>query len=424
MNLEEARKIYWLKSYHKTLGDLLDEGYLNRSRLEWAAEKAWNPDLKEAAIAILESMKNVQEPSTPKGIEAQIQAPKSPLEIGISIDKARATLWPFSPHKGKNIGELLDTKQISLKDLGYAIENAWDNKVRQAAIALSLIRLEQVVKEPVPDAGFVNIVSGGRSYSEKEQVRLTFLQGIVFGFVLMLLIVLTILAFASNKGGATSDGRNFLEFISTPTGLISLIFVLAIYVFVLWLLVAIPEWISKRLDKIIEEHRFGQEGEEKTLQAIVQSLDGNWSVFQNVSLPGRNKADLDLVLVGPPGVWALEVKNFRGSYRNIGDKWEYRKGKNWNTSAKSPSQQALNNAVRLGNFLKADNINAFVIPIIIWANQESLLTIENPTVAIWQINRLSDELGNIWQTEKLSTTERKKIHQKLSMLCERQKEKK
>jgi hypothetical protein len=43
MGLEEARQIPWLSSRPKPLGELLDEGYLDPSRLEWAAEKAYNP---------------------------------------------------------------------------------------------------------------------------------------------------------------------------------------------------------------------------------------------------------------------------------------------------------------------------------------------------------------------------------------------
>ena len=46
MNLEEARKVYWLKNNHKTLGELLDEGILNQSKLELAAEKVKGETLK------------------------------------------------------------------------------------------------------------------------------------------------------------------------------------------------------------------------------------------------------------------------------------------------------------------------------------------------------------------------------------------
>lgn len=399
---------------------MLAEGILTKENLEWASKWAYNPALKQAAGVLLASMNESQEKVedlSPKEIN------KTPLEVGITIEKARSTIWPFSSHKGKTIGELLDGKQLSLKDLGFAIEHAFDNRVRQAATLLSLVRLEQVVKEPVPDAGFVNVVSGGRSYSERREVQLTFLQGIIFGFMFALLLVGSIWLFFNSRTGENSSGKTFAEIISTPAGIVAFIFVIGLFFFFSWLIGYIPEWISKRFDKAIEEHRFGQEGEERALQSIIQSLDGNWSVFQNVSLPGRNKSDLDLVLVGPPGVWVLEVKNFRGMYRNVGEDWEYKTKNKWKATSKSPSRQAFHSAIRLGNFLRAEKINVFVNPTVIWANKESSLVIENPSVAIWQINRLSDELGNIWQGEKLSKEERAHIAQKLSTLCDRQKQK-
>ena len=160
-----------------------------------------------------------------------------------------------------------------------------------------------------------------------------------------------------------------------------------------------------------------------SVRRIVQALDGHWYLFRNLSLPGRNKGDLDLVLVGPPGVWALEVKNLHGEYRNTGDIWEWKNGKNWKAAPVSPSTQAQNGAYRLKNFLKADRVNVFVHTAVIWANPESQLTVENPSVTVWQFDRLADELGNIWQGEKLSELERNKIIEKLSKLCERQRTK-
>jgi hypothetical protein len=221
-------------------------------------------------------------------------------------------------------------------------------------------------------------------------------------------------------GTPNPNASSLTEFISAPGGLIALIIALFLLVFFGWLFNIVVDNINKRLDKQIEQYRRGQEGEDNVVQLIVQALNGNWYLFRNLSLPGRNKADLDLVLVGPPGVWALEVKNFRGEYRNIGETWEWKNGRNWKPARANPSRQAQNSAYRLKNFLKADNLNVFVNPAVVWANTESLLTVENPSVAVWSYDRLPDELGNIWQGEKLSEAERQKIVAKLTTLCERQ----
>jgi len=49
MALQEARAVLWLRNYPKPLGQLVDQGYLDRQRLAWAALQACDPKLKSAA---------------------------------------------------------------------------------------------------------------------------------------------------------------------------------------------------------------------------------------------------------------------------------------------------------------------------------------------------------------------------------------
>ena len=423
MNLEEARKVRWLNNYLHPLGELFDEGYLNRSRLEWAIEKARDPQLSEAAKVFLKILSTSPQDKKQTKESSSVKPEEKYFSIGISIEKARATLWPFTPYKGQPMGNLFESKQLSLKDLGYAIESAWaDEKVKQAAIALSLVRLEQAVKEPVPSAGLIHIHSGGRSYAERKQTWLTLLEGMILGFLVAFVVFMIVLEII-NIRMPHPNARPLTDLTSSPTGIIALVIVLGFMLLIGWLMIFIPNQLTKRLDKEIEEYQRGQEGEERVSDLIIQALDGNWHLFRNVNLPGRNKGDLDFVLVGPPGIWVFEVKNFRGEYRNIGDRWEYKHRKNWKTASANPSRQAFKNALRLANFLKADGLNVFVNPAVVWANPESLSlsSVENPTVAIWPYSRLADELGNIWQKERLSKPERDKIADKLTKLCEEQK---
>jgi len=188
----------------------------------------------------------------------------------------------------------------------------------------------------------------------------------------------------------------------------------------MWPFTRVVDHIADKTLKDMDSYRKGQEGETKVVEAMIANLDDEWSLYRNISLPGRKKSDLDLILVGPPGVWVLEVKNFDGKYKNTGEDWEYRAGNIWKSLKKSPSRQAQKNALALSNFLKADGITQYVIPIVVWANEESPLTVENPMVAVWQYNRLPEELGNIWQNQPVEETKQKKIESKLSKLCQKQ----
>ncbi len=408
MDVNEARQVLWLKNNPRPLGELLDEGFLTEDRLRWAAERAYNPRLREAAKVLL-AQKNRYNTEQNKLLT-------EPFDLDISLEEAQKTPWPYSKYYGKPMGDLVESKQLSAKDLGYAIDTAYDPRVRKAAIALLLIRLRQTLTEP-EKTGKVNLISNSRSYSRKQQLKLSYAQGFFMGIFLTLLVEWNITTFVNRRNRQGAEAVALLQkLLSTPTGIMTLGVALLFVVGALWLFYFLPRKIEEKFDEKIENYRRGEEGEERVLHAILQTMSGDWTLFRNVNLPGRKKTDLDFVLIGPPGVWVLEVKNYRGEYRNIGATWEYRQGKNWKLLKSSPSQQALNGAVRLSNFLKADGIKTFVNPVVVWAADDGQISVENPQVAVWTYQHLADELGNLWQEKRLSQTELEKIIWKLAKL--------
>ena len=57
MSLEEARKVLWLKNsvkHYRPMGALFDEGYLTQDRIEWAIQKAYKTEQKQAAQILLQ----------------------------------------------------------------------------------------------------------------------------------------------------------------------------------------------------------------------------------------------------------------------------------------------------------------------------------------------------------------------------------
>ncbi len=415
MNLEEARAVLWLRNNHRPLGELLDEGYLNEDRLAWAAEKAYDAQLKTAAgvlLAWLRHQKTIESPVLPP-------APPKPslpaIEVGVTLEQARRISWPFKPFKGQSMGDLVDTRQLTLKDLAYAVESAWDIRTRQAAIALLAERLNQEVREPLPSAGPLRTFSGGRSYSRGKEVRWTFFQGTFLGMVLL------------GGSGLTAYWlwrmvqRGILPKLpKTPVEIVAVIIVIGLAIGLVWLVNFLLESVDKKFEREIGNARKGQEGEEAVIDTLRQNLDGNWTLFRNLTLPGKNKADMDAVLVGPPGVWVLEIKNFTGKYHNFGEHWEIQVGNRPKPLKKSPSRQAQNNAVRLSGFLKADGIQQYVDKAAIWANRESPLTVEHPAVPVWTLETLPEELGNLWHGRAMDETVQTRIIEKLTDLCKKQ----
>lgn len=407
MTVEEARRVLWLRNNHRPLGELLGEGYLTRSRLEWAAAKAYDPTLRQAAQVLLDE----------QGAQ-QAKTEIVPFHVAISLEDARATVWPFRPFKDRKMGELVESLELTLKDLGYAIESAWEERVRRASIALMLLRLDQIVKEPKPPAGPLRVVSGGRSFAERRQLLLAMIEGLLLGAVLAVPATLLISGLTHQPSGP--QGMPLSYFLATPTRIIAIVVVLAIIATAVWLFFWLLDRIIKSLDERIENYRKGEEGEERVETALRQALDGRWAYFRNAVVPGRPKADIDGILVGPPGAWALEIKTLTGEYRNAGDEWEYRAGNQWKPAKAKPSRQADNNAKALKNFLAADGIKQWVTAAVVWANPDSPLTVENPSVAVWELDRLPDEVGNVWVDDVVPEGTRNRIVDKLTQLCKRQ----
>jgi hypothetical protein len=421
MTVEAARAVKWNSRNPRPIGELLDEGFLTQSDLQWAAERAFNLQQKRAAQVLLDVSRAPNRPvqrQVPQALLPELAGSK--FSIGLSMEQVRVTEWPFSQYQSQPMGMLVDKQQLTLKDLGYAAENARNERVRQSAIALLLVRLNQVVTSPPSAAGLLHVVSRGRSYAERRQLNLAFVQGLIGGGILGALLLSFILSLIITL---SLPAKPLPPNAMSPTVIIILVAFATICLALIALLRAVLDQIMNRLDKQIKSHRKGQEGEERVTAAMHSVLDGEWFLFRNIVLPGRNQGDLDFVLVGPTGIWAIEIKHYTGEYRNIGAGWEYRIKNRWKIAKNNPGQQASDNSARLSNFLKADGIQQWVTPAVIWANPEAPLTVENPSVTVWTLDRLRDELDNILQIKPIPEDKRQQIVDKLTKLCAAQKQK-
>ncbi len=120
MSLEEAKNVMWLRSNHKPIGTLMEEGYMTRDKLEWAAAKAWDPRLKEAAEVILAaSGEPTDKQQQCKSITAsQVDTSTPPIDVYMTLSQAEQTIWPVPPSKGQSMGTLVQSRKLTLKDLG------------------------------------------------------------------------------------------------------------------------------------------------------------------------------------------------------------------------------------------------------------------------------------------------------------------
>lgn len=70
---------------------------------------------------------------------------------------------------------------------------------------------------------------------------------------------------------------------------------------------------AERLLQSAERYEKGAAGEEATALALSALPATEWTVFHDVRWPDRKLANIDHVVVGPPGVFVIDTKNWSGS---------------------------------------------------------------------------------------------------------------
>ncbi len=141
-------------------------------------------------------------------------------------------------------------------------------------------------------------------------------------------------------------------------------------------LAAVPVYFSWRR----RGYRFGIRGEEAVVTAL-SVLDDRHRVFNALVLPGA-RGDIDHVVVGPGGVFALETKNYSGDFTCYEDRWTRCRNGTREVMAQSPSRQAIDNARRLGAFLRKCGIDVSVDPVVVLANRNARIRCEHPVVPV------------------------------------------
>lgn len=69
---------------------------------------------------------------------------------------------------------------------------------------------------------------------------------------------------------------------------------------------------AERLLRSAERYEQGAHGERATGAILDELRQDGWAVFHDVRWPGRPRANIDHVVVGPPGVFVIDSKNWSG----------------------------------------------------------------------------------------------------------------
>lgn len=305
------------------------------------------------------------------------------LNTGMTYQEACAINWPFK-RINRPIGEALADKTIELHDLAYGVAHAFDRRVKDAARTVLVTHLVGV--EPAQTIRPPKVLRGSR-YTERQERRSLILTGMVVTVGLAFCVILAL-------GGVYA--------LVTGQSLVSWILILTVAP-----LAGFSVRQTERLSDEAQHYRVGRWGEESSLDALRNLLTDDWTIIRNFVLPRRVGGDIDLVLVGPGGIWALEVKAYTGTIRNIGDTWERQYKKGWRRLNTNPGTQARRNAANLKTFLAQQGLPvSWVEPAVIWAGDEAdgdeagTLTLKDPATRVWRTRNLIEDSEELHQPQR------------------------
>ncbi|MBN2391285.1 MAG: NERD domain-containing protein [Anaerolineae bacterium] len=427
--LRDARAVVWpfaaRRQKKRTLGALLDENQLTRQDLLWAAQEARNEDVRKASQVILETTHRL-------------------TDVAMSPEDARLIAWPFR-RLNRPLGKLVDTGTVKVKDLRRAAWYAKDARLREAARVMLPVALKRreaenrkraAQKQQQDEAALQQAAPQSPPERESNKACASDVQASAPG--------------RTERTGTASDDamarpmpviqgsdylanevqrryrRNLLiAAVMLLLVLVGILLVLALIVMAivshktpalwLWPLVAVlllPLFaLSDRFVELWQEEqnfRRGQLGESEVARLLRLGLGGDWTLFRNVKLPGSN-VDIDMVLLGPPGLFALEVKAYTGNYRYAKQRF-YRRAMTWRRMQHNPGKQARAAAGLLHNYITETlNEDIWVEPRLVWVGPGDLM-LEEPEVFVWFIAKLDQE------TERLRTLSRKLSSEKRAAL--------
>jgi len=147
--------------------------------------------------------------------------------------------------------------------------------------------------------------------------------------------------------------------------------------------------------------RAGLKGE-TALKQTLSSLPDNFVAFYNV--PINNSGDIDCILVGPKGVFAIEIKNHKGTIIYSENGWKQIKtgqgGSQYQGHLTNPGKQLLTNMHKFKTFLTENNIHVWIQPVLVFTNPEADIVLEkDPTpIIVCKIEDMLNVISNSGKT--------------------------
>jgi hypothetical protein len=177
------------------------------------------------------------------------------------------------------------------------------------------------------------------------------------------------------------------------------------------------------------KYGWGGEGEELMVEHMRRYLDHRWTIVRNFhprNAPGDNNTDIDIVLVGPAGVYALHVKrphqNTRCN-RLSNEQWQRQTRRGWEAAPRNHGKDARDLAKKLRKFLEQQGVKGettSVHPVVALATDLDPANFSSRNIDVWLPATLAAHMANLRTTQTLSEPDVAQITTLLKDLVEQQ----
>lgn len=309
------------------------------------------------------------------------------LAVTISYEQARRVIWPFR-RLNRPIGALFDEGVIAPRDLGWAsLAPNLDIQIKEAARTILAHHWSTNYTHTSSQQSGPNVVYGSKYLQRMERAHFGAALGLL-GFTVGLLVhpVLNTINYVLTKGATLAQ----------------LIVVVLLFAAGAWL--AFRE-VSRYL-RISRNYTEGKEGENAVAERMLAVLDGRWTIFRNWKMPGR-RDDIDIILVGPGGVFAIEVKTYSSGVRmNSSPVDSGRKGMlftRWTGVRRSPNSQSVGNAVRLRELLNQKGVHVgWVAAVLAFPTFSPIDLVPDQWCNVWYMVDIDEKLTRVNANTALS----------------------
>lgn len=180
--------------------------------------------------------------------------------------------------------------------------------------------------------------------------------------------------------------RRFLHRLGSFIGVLLVVYIQWKWEQVVWTILAAAFVVLYMCRQFTLKNQYGKVkaglvGEDKVLR-ILAKLPNTYSVFPDVLVvSGRKESQLDTIVVGPSGVFVVEVKNYAGVIKGNADDQRLHqiKRRSGESTFYNPVKQVSTHAYRLHQFLRHHGMDIWVHGAVYFANESTKVNVVNST---------------------------------------------